>query len=66
MKDESIVIPVTKVYSPYKQCYGKKQYEFKRRALKDARSLATDNPDSNFTVYECPHCGKFHVGKVRK
>jgi len=66
MKDKNIIIAPTREYSPYSQCYGKKQYKLKRRALQDIKILATVNPDETFTVYECPHCHKFHVGTVRQ
>ena len=44
----------------------KKPYKLKRRALDDVRSLAASHPDMAFTVYLCPHCGKYHVGSVKK
>lgn len=66
MKEKSIVIPKTPKYNKMNQCRGKKRYDLKRRALKDCQALAAEVPDSIFTVYECPHCGKFHVGSVRK
>jgi hypothetical protein len=65
VKDKNIIISKTKKYLPFKQCYGKKPYDFKRRALKYAREYAIETGLA-FTVYECPHCGKFHIGKVRE
>ncbi len=64
MKDKSIKLAKSYVYSPQSQCYGKKQYKYKRRAIKDAQSLSLDTGET-FTVYECPHCGKYHVGSAR-
>jgi phage FluMu protein Com len=68
MKESSIsIIPPesTPVYNPINQCWGKKPYRLVRRAMKDCRSLAAENPGMAFTVYKCPHCKKFHVGSVR-
>jgi hypothetical protein len=68
MKESTVsVIPPesTPVYNPKNQCYGKKRYKLARRAMKDAQSLAADYPNMAFTVYHCPHCGKYHVGSVR-
>ena len=69
MKESSVhTIPKeqTPIYNPKNQCYGKKQYKYARRAMKDCQSLAADNPDRVFTVYYCPHCKKYHVGTVRQ
>lgn len=66
MKDKNIVLAPTKKYKKSNQCKFKKPYKLKRRAIKDSRLLTANNPDCIFTVYECPHCGKYHVGKVRK
>ena len=69
MKEKSVAITPaerTPVYNPKNQCWGKKPYKLARRAMKDSRGLATDYPDMIFTVYRCPHCGKYHVGSVRK
>ena len=68
MKESSVyVVPpeFTPIFNPMNQCHGKKKYRLARRAMKDCRSLATENPESIFTVYHCPHCGKYHVGSVR-
>ena len=64
MKESSIKIRETKVYAPVSQCYGKKQYRFMRRALKDAHSLSEDTGMA-FTVYLCPHCKQYHIGSVK-
>jgi hypothetical protein len=64
MKDKTIVLPQSPKYNKLNQCKFKKPYKLKRRALKDAHSLSAETGLA-FTVYECPHCGKFHVGKVR-
>lgn len=64
MKEKSIFLPPSPVYNKKNQCDGKKPYDLKRRALKDARGLSKDT-GRMFTVYECPHCHKFHVGGVR-
>lgn len=64
MKESSIKIIATKVYSPFSQCYGKKQYLFKRRAIKDVHSLSEDTGQP-FTVYLCPHCKQYHIGSVK-
>lgn len=66
MKEKSISVTKSPKYNPKKQCYGKKQYKLKRKALKDAQSLTRENPEEIFSVYECPHCGKYHVGSVPK
>ncbi len=66
MKDSNINLPKARVYRKENQCDGKWRYKFKRRALKDAHELSRLNPDFIFSVYECPHCGFYHVGKVRK
>jgi len=63
MKDSSITVRKSPKYNPENQCKFKKKYKFKRRALKDSENLTKDNPGIIFTVYECPHCGKYHVGK---
>jgi hypothetical protein len=65
MKDKSIVLKPARIYNPDNQCRWKHPYKLKRRALKDAHELAKNNPGLVFTVYECPHCGKYHVGKER-
>jgi predicted RNA-binding Zn-ribbon protein involved in translation (DUF1610 family) len=65
MKDSNIVLQPVVVYNPMNQCFGKKQYRIKRRAINAARELAADT-GKTFTVYECPHCGKYHVGSVRE
>lgn len=64
MKESNIKIRETKVYAPFSQCYGKKQYQFKRRAIKDAHSLSADTGQP-FTVYHCPHCKQYHIGSVK-
>lgn len=64
MKDHNITIAPTVEYDPSTQCVGKKQHEFKRRAIKEAQRLPKETRIP-FTVYECPHCKKFHVGGVR-
>lgn len=64
MKEKTIILQPTKKYNKINQCKFKKQYKLKRRALKDAHSLSKET-GLVFTVYECPHCGKYHVGKVR-
>jgi hypothetical protein len=66
MKDSSIELQPEIVFNPDNQCRGKHKYEFKRRALKDAHGLTKENPTCIYTVYHCPHCGKYHVGSVRK
>jgi hypothetical protein len=64
MKDSSIDLPKSPIYSPYTQCYGKTQYKVKRRAIKRAAAYAAESGEV-FTVYECPHCKKYHIGGVR-
>lgn len=64
MKDKNIVLAPTPKYNKLNQCKFKKPYKLKRRAIKDARGLSAET-GLVFTVYECPHCGKFHVGSVR-
>jgi hypothetical protein len=66
MKESSIKVNKSRKGDPEKQCRMKHRYDLKRRALKDSHSLTADNPEYIFTVYECPHCGKYHVGKVRR
>ena len=61
---DNIRIRETKTYAPFSQCYGKKQYKFKRRAIKDAHSLSADTGQP-FTVYHCPHCKQYHIGSVK-
>ena len=64
MKDSNITLAPTKKYNIKNQCFGKKQFTLKRRAINRAREYAelTGVP---FTVYLCPHCKHYHVGKVR-
>jgi hypothetical protein len=64
MKDKSIHLAPAEHHNPENQCRWKKRYNLKRRALADAHELSLET-GLIFTVYECPHCGKFHVGKVR-
>jgi hypothetical protein len=66
MKEKTVSIIQTPVYNPINQCFGKKQYKLRRRAMVDAHGLAENNPEDVFTVYECPHCHKYHIGRVRK
>jgi predicted RNA-binding Zn-ribbon protein involved in translation (DUF1610 family) len=66
MKDSSIEVHKSPKYNPKRQCFGKKQYKLKRRAVADAQSLGKECPDEIFSAYECPHCGKYHVGTVRQ
>ena len=66
LKDDSIFLTKSPVLNPVTQCHIKKKYDLKRRALDDARKLAAAHPEMAFTVYECPHCGKYHVGSVKK
>jgi predicted RNA-binding Zn-ribbon protein involved in translation (DUF1610 family) len=66
MKESSITVRKSPKHDPENQCKFKKQYRLKRRALKDSQALTAQNPEEVFTVYECPHCGKYHVGRERK
>jgi hypothetical protein len=66
MKEKNIVLAPAVKYNKLNQCKFKKPYKLKRRAIVDARELSKCVPGEVFTVYECPHCGKYHVGKVRK
>jgi len=65
MKDSNITVRKSPKGNPDNQCRGKHRYMLKRRALRDAEALAKKSPEHIFTVYECPHCGKYHVGKER-
>jgi len=64
VKDSNITLAPTKKYNIKNQCYGKTAYTIKRRAIARAREYAELSGDV-YTVYECPHCHKFHIGKVR-
>lgn len=66
MKEASITVRKSPKHDPENQCRFKKPYTLKRRALKDSQALSKNNPEEIFTVYECPHCGKYHVGRERK
>ena len=66
MKDKNISLTDSPKLNPKTQCWGKKKYPIKRRALEDAHDLAEKHPEFVFTLYECPHCHNFHVGRVKK
>lgn len=64
MKESSVSILKSPKFSKATQCDGKFKYDLKRRAMDDAHGLAKDHPESVFTVYLCPHCNYYHVGRV--
>ncbi len=65
MKESSIIVRKSPYMDFENQCKFKRRYKLARRALKDAQVLTLSNPSTIFTVYECPHCGKYHVGSER-
>ena len=66
MKEKSVCLPEPQAFDPKSQCLGKFPHETFQRAHKECQRLAGENPDKNFTVYKCPYCKKYHVGKVKK
>ena len=47
------------------ECLRKIGYRDKREAYAMKRKLETERLERGLTVYECPHCGLFHVGHRR-
>lgn len=56
----------TKPATYHKGCTGKVQYRNRREAEAKVKQMqaASSNPkyDALLNVYECAHCGRFHVG----
>lgn len=65
MKDANIVVQSPKHFNTLESCQRKCRYPLKRRAIRDAHTLATKSPECVFTVYECQYCGGYHIGRVR-
>ena len=65
VKETSIQVQPAQHWNTQESCLRKCRYPMKRRAIKDAHELAAVSPSSVFTVYECQHCGGYHIGRVR-
>jgi hypothetical protein len=48
-------------YKTWNMCRRKKQYKTYQRAIKDENILRC-NLSQNVHIYECPLCGKWHIG----
>lgn len=60
------------VTDPVKQCEGKKPFRSRKDAMRRVIGLTNSfhakhgKPTSRLNVYECPHCGSWHIGHKRK
>lgn len=54
-----------KVFSPKSQCRLKRRYLHRREGRRAAKRKASVSGGPILTVYECPHCGWWHMGHPR-
>lgn len=47
-------------------CSEKVQFANREQAMESMKRLVERYPERLYNVYKCLHCGKFHVGTLKK